>query len=297
MTLRIPAINKIASTTDVGFPVPPERETTRMRQTLAKGLIVAAATSALSLYGTWSSAAPGIQGAAANSGAALSARTDPWDAGELEAHLDDRFGEMQERFHELHDRLGGLDQHEPDLDTDIFGHGDSGHDSEEPKGQGYGAEESKGHGYGPAESKDHGYGPEDSKGNGYGPEESKDHGYGREESKGNGYGPEESSGDGYGYGYGEEPEGYGYGSEEPDGYGYGYGDEETHSPEPTPSHTKPPSHKPTPTPAPTTPPGKPGRPQIPETGAEAVVGGIAASGALLIAGTVLYRRGRAASRR
>ncbi len=36
---------------------------------------------------------------------------------------------------------------------------------------------------------------------------------------------------------------------------------------------------------------------MPETGTESVIGGIAASGALLIAGTVLYRRSRAASRR
>ncbi|MGW1954538.1 hypothetical protein ACWCPI_17580 [Streptomyces sp. NPDC001920] len=260
-----------------------------MRQTLAKGLLVAAATSALSLYGTWSSAAPGMQGAAVKSGAALSSRTDVWDPGALEERLDDKFSEVREKFHELDDTFGEMEHRLPAPAHDGFDD-----DAQEPSGHGYGPKESSDHGYGPKESSDHGYGPKEPTGKGYGPEESNGKGYGPEEPSGYGYGPEEPSEHGYGYGP-EEPTEHGY------GYGYGYGDE-THKPEPTPTKTAtpPPSHKPTPTPGPSkTPPAKPERPQIPETGAGSVIGGIAASGALLVAGTVLYRRGRrsAASRR
>lgn len=271
-----------------------------MRQALSKGLIVAAAaTSALSLYGPWAYAAPRTHGTMVNSAAALAGRADPWDADGLDdldgtfVDMHEKFGEMQDRFHELNDRLSAMPPAQPDFGSDIFEHSTSGHDNsgygkEKPSGHGYGAEESKGHGYGYEKPKDHGYGHEKPKDEGYGHEKPKDDGYGYEKPS-YGYGDEEPKG------YGEEPKGYG--DEEPKGYGeddgygeggYGYGDE----PKP------PPPHKPEPTPPPSkTPPKKPDHPKMPETGTEGVVAGVAASGALLIAGTVLYRRNRAAARR
>ncbi|WP_329340438.1 chaplin [Streptomyces sp. NBC_01352] len=82
----------------------------------------------------------------------------------------------------------------------------------------------------------------------------------------------------------------------------------TPPPTTTPPHTPPPTwpeHPPTTPPntppptwpehPPTTPPGKP--PTLPETGSESVLAAAGVSAALLVSGAVLYRRGRAASRR
>src|SRR5262245_50878260 len=91
----------------------------------------------------------------------------------------------------------------------------------------------------------------------------------------------------------------------------GYGTEEPSSPpscgcyeeeEPTPSTTTPPPVAEQSTPPQTPPvestPQEAAPPQLAETGAESVLGAVAAGGALLTAGTVMYRRGRrAVSRR
>ncbi|MGW7420511.1 chaplin [Streptomyces sp. NPDC054813] len=76
------------------------------------------------------------------------------------------------------------------------------------------------------------------------------------------------------------------------------------SPTPPPPSRKPPSPSPTPsTPSPTPPPGgghhQGSPPTLPHTGSdrEAMLAASAASAALIAGGTMLYRRGRAASRR
>ncbi len=268
-TLRNPAVDKITSTSDAGFA--PERKTTRVRQTLSKGLIVAVAatTSALSLYGTWAFATPGMLGTAAQSPAVLSGHAARWDT---EDGLDGLDG-LEDKLSNLDDRLDNLRVPEPWFEDDTFGYdtGDSsGSHSEQPSGHS-----------GKVPS-------------GYGPEEPS--GYGSEEMPG--YGHEEPSG---------------YGREEPPGYGHEEPSDkptcECHHPTPRPTPTKtatpppphkptppPPSHKPTPTPS-KTPPTKPHHPQLPETGSEGIIAATAAGGALLAAGTVLYRRGRAGSHR
>ncbi|KUM93693.1 hypothetical protein AQI88_25105 [Streptomyces cellostaticus] len=93
-----------------------------------------------------------------------------------------------------------------------------------------------------------------------------------------------------------------------------YGEDEAPAPVPTPSKPPKPPHPPkatppaTPKPTPTrdkpekppvrpTPEWSPTPPEMAETGTEGTLGGMAASAALLAAGTVLFRRGRAASRR
>ncbi|GGU74548.1 hypothetical protein GCM10010260_02980 [Streptomyces filipinensis] len=95
----------------------------------------------------------------------------------------------------------------------------------------------------------------------------------------------------------------------------GYGDDEPSdeptcacygedTPTPTPTKATPPPRAHTPAPKPTpvkAPPVKrtpppPAPPELAKTGAETTIGTMAVSGALLAAGTVLYRRGRAAAR-
>ncbi|MEV1078571.1 LPXTG cell wall anchor domain-containing protein [Streptomyces sp. NPDC050211] len=241
-----------------------------MRQTLSKGLIVAvtATTSALSLYGTWAFATPGKLGTAAQSPAVLSGNTARWDT---EDGLDGLNG-LDEKLNNLDERLDQLRVPQPwfengtfgyDTDTDTDTEDTSGHHSEQPSGHG--------------SEVPSGYGSEVPSG------------YGREEPPG--YGPEGPPS----YGR-EEP------SEKPTCECH------SHHPEPTPTPTKtvtppphkpttpPPSHKPTPTPS-KTPPAKPHHPQMPETGAEGIIAATAAGGALLAAGTVLYRRGRAGTHR
>jgi len=89
----------------------------------------------------------------------------------------------------------------------------------------------------------------------------------------------------------------------------GYGDTPPTTPPTTPPAkppttprvppTKPPTSPPkTPPTTPSTPPTRPGHPRsLPHTGSEGLLAASAASAAMLIGGTVLYRRGRAASRR
>jgi LPXTG-motif cell wall-anchored protein len=145
------------------------------------------------------------------------------------------------------------------------------------------ADEEKGYGD-DADDIDLGYGHKES---GYGHDEG---GYGHKES---GYGHDEG-------GYGDDEGGYG----EDEG---GYGDTPVTKP---PKETKPPKTPPTTPPVKTTPPTTPPAsvpphteppaepPSLPETGGDEQV--LAASGVavlLLTSGAVLYRRGRAASRR
>ncbi|NUP22111.1 MAG: hypothetical protein HOZ81_39810, partial [Streptomyces sp.] len=158
--MRIPATEKTASIADVGFPIPPDRKTTRMRKALTKGLIVAAATtSALSLCGTWASAAPRMQGTALNSAGSLSSRSDLWDSEGLEEQLDDTFGEMNEKFGEMHermqevnDRLSGMGQSSSTSESvttsssTASAYGNSSDGYEKPS-HGYGYEKPKDHGY------------------------------------------------------------------------------------------------------------------------------------------------------
>jgi hypothetical protein len=156
-----------------------------------------------------------------------------------------------------------------------------------------------------------------------------DSGYGSDSGSGSGYGDDWGYG-GYGHGHGHgHGQGHGYG----DDSGYGSGDsdhgtpdcEETpppptggdHTPPPTGGdHTPPPptggDHTPPPptggdhTPPPPTggdhtPPPSGGEhtppPVLAHTGSEAMLATSAVSAALIAGGTILYRRGRAASRR
>ncbi|MFD4544615.1 hypothetical protein [Streptomyces sp. NPDC058466] len=193
-----------------------------MRQTLSKGLVVAAAaTSALSLYGTWASAAPRMLGTAAESPAVLSGNTTPRDT-----------------------------PGEPDAQETAYAEGTSAYE-------------------------------------------------------------DGTSGDGDGTsGYGDGTSGYGgdtpgYGAEEPSDHpSCGCSKSPTPTPTPTKTVTPPPTKStppappsPMPTPSKTPPVTPPAPPKMAETGAESVLVGTAASAALMAAGTVLYRRGRAASRR
>jgi LPXTG-motif cell wall-anchored protein len=225
--------------------LPSERKTTRVRQTLSKGLIVAAATTgALSLCAPWAIAAPAPLRTAETSTTALAGGIDDWVSLDQVQNLGD---EMQSPFEQAASRM----EQEASSSASSSASASSSSSSDKADSSGYGAEETSG--------------------------------YGAEETSG--YGAEEPSG---------------YGPEEPSGSCECH----TPPPEPTPSrnvtppdHTTPPKtppHHTTPPKTPPAPPTKP-RPQLPETGAESVVGGLAASGALLVAGTVLYRRGRAAA--
>ncbi|KUL76736.1 hypothetical protein ADL33_12440 [Streptomyces sp. NRRL WC-3604] len=228
-------------------------------------IVAAAATSALSLYGTTASAAPRVQGTMVKSAVVLPGHANAPDSDGLD-QLDDKLGAMDEQLDGVDEKIDALEL----PGAAPSGEGTASYGSDEPSGASYGEDEPAG-----------------------------EAGYGTDEPSG--YGSDEPSGEDHGYGYGDEPSeptghGYGYGSgygeesgtpDEPTGHGYGYGDEPG-TPEPTP-------HEPGPAPS-QTPPAGPDRPHLPETGAGGLVGGIAASGALLIAGTVLYRRSRSASR-
>jgi hypothetical protein len=119
-------------------------------------------------------------------------------------------------------------------------------------------------------------------------------GYGTDDSSG--YGAKDTSG------YGADHTS-GYGAEEPSGKP-SCGCDDSPTPTPSKATTPPPKTTPSPTPvASKTPPVTPTPreftppPKMAETGAESVLAATAASGALLAAGTILYRRGRTASRR
>ncbi|WP_406256657.1 hypothetical protein [Streptomyces nigra] len=252
-----------------------------MRQALTRGLIVAAAaTSALSLYGTGASAAPRVQGTVVKSAVVLPGHAKASDPDGLN-QLDDKLGAMDEQLDGVDKRIDELELPGAAPEPAASGQGTASYGTEEPSGGSYGADEPAG---------EAGYGKEEPGGYGYGSDEPSD--------EGPGYGdkPTEPAGPGYGYGYGDEPAG----TPEPTGHGYGYGyGEEPKSPEPTPTHPASPTptpHEPSPAPS-RTPPAGPERPHLPETGSGGIVGGIAASGALLIAGTALYRRNRATARR
>ncbi|MFE5889688.1 LPXTG cell wall anchor domain-containing protein [Streptomyces sp. NPDC056462] len=238
---------------------------------------MAATTSALSLCGTWAFAAHDPQGTEADAPAAPSSRAfqrdfpdEPFDVKQFDA-MHSKVEDTMSRF----DKMWGQDQH-----------GTSGHHTGEP------STHDRGESHGPREAS--GYGPEEP--SGYGPSEPS--GYGHDEPTG--YGSEEPAG------YGpDEPTGYGpdepagYGPDEPAGYGpdepAGYGPEEP--PTSPPPHSTPPA-----SPSPTPPRHAPEKPipagELPDTGIdEGVLAAMAGGGALLAAGTFLYRRGRAASRR
>ncbi|MFE5185819.1 hypothetical protein [Streptomyces sp. NPDC056628] len=244
-----------------------------MRQALTRGLIVAAAaTSALSLYGTSASAAPRVQGTVVKSAVVLPGHAKAPDPDGLH-QLDDKLGAMDEQLDGVDKRIDELKLPGAAPEAAPSDQGTASYGSDEPSGASYGTDEPSGYGSDKPSDEGHGYG------------------YGDEPSEPTGHGH------GYGYGYGEEsdktdePSGHGH------GYGHGYGDEpDTPEPtEPTPTRPGPTSHDPGPAPS-QTPPAGPDRPHLPETGVGGIVGGIAVSGALLIAGTVLYRRNRAASR-
>ncbi|MCF2535012.1 hypothetical protein K6168_04885 [Streptomyces sp. FB2] len=250
-----------------------------MRQALTRGLIVAAAaTSALSLYGTGASAAPRVHGTVVKSAVVLPGHAKASDPDGLN-QLDDKLGAMDEQLDGVDKRIDDLELPGAAPEPAASGQGTASYGTDEPSGGSYGADEPTG---------DAGYGKEPG-GYGYGSDEPSD--------EGPGYGDEPAEPTGPGYGYGDEPD-------EPTGHGYGYayGEEpKSPEPEPTPTPTRPASPTPTPhepRPEPSqTPPAGPERPHLPETGSGGIVGGIAASGALLIAGTALYRRNRAAARR
>lgn len=262
-------IDKIASTSDDGaartwglyrtgsgaapfirlrdrLSVPPERKTTRVRQTLSKGLVVAAAaTTALSLSGTWASADSGSP-AAAGAPALMAS-----DLGALGA-------------------LGKPDALEPTFGDDSSAHGVASASSSAIAQ----STATKGHRAAPTATAT----PTPSK-----PADGSSCGCNGESQPPS-------------YGEDKPPS---YGEDEPPSYG-----EESPTPPPTktpaPPKTTPPA---TPTPvAPSTPPAAPTPvvstpPQMASTGAGDVLGGVAASAALLAAGTVLFRRGRAGSHR
>ncbi|WP_254644293.1 chaplin [Streptomyces sp. BV286] len=146
------------------------------------------------------------------------------------------------------------------------------------------------------------------------------HGHGGGPGHGHGGGDGHGHGGGHGYGGGDDggPKGYG-----DDGGPKGYGDDDTPPTKPPttpptkPPTTTPPTVPPTTvppttvppttgppvtgppvtTPPSTTPPGPGTRPELPRTGSEGLLAASAAGAGLLLGGAVLYRRGRAASRR
>ncbi|MFD9932752.1 chaplin [Streptomyces massasporeus] len=107
-------------------------------------------------------------------------------------------------------------------------------------------------------------------------------------------------------GYGDDDGGYGYGDTPPTKPPHTPPTKPPHTPPTKPPHTPPPGgHQSTPPATPPvdrhTPPPPPGGqeqpPRLPETGAEDLLGAAGTSAALIVAGCVLYRRGRAAAHR
>ncbi|MFI1762303.1 hypothetical protein ACH41H_09690 [Streptomyces sp. NPDC020800] len=227
-----------------------------MRQTLSKGLVVAAAaTTALSLSGTWASADSGSPAAAGAPALVAS------DLGALGA-------------------LGKPDALEPTFGDDSSAHGVASASSSAIAQ----STAKKGHRAAPTATAT--ATPTPSK-----PTDGSSCGC-NGESQPPSYGEDKPPS----YGEDKPPS---YGEDEPPSYG-----DESPTPPPTktpaPPKTTPPA---TPTPvAPSTPPAAPTPvvstpPQMASTGAGDVLGGVAASAALLAAGTVLFRRGRAGSHR
>jgi LPXTG-motif cell wall-anchored protein len=260
-----------------------------MRKKLSRGMVVAAAaTGILPMYGIQAYAVSHSEVSASACG----------ESSGVQAAVDPSYGDSctsgpasgsgDDRKHDGYDRDSG--------DVDKAGYGDAGKD------EGAGGDSKTPGDQGDASSTQHSAAPpvqttpltssattgEES---GYGDDDA-DHGH--DES---GYG-EGDSDDDNGYGHDES----GYGEEEG-----GYGDTPTEKPPtetkpPTspsttpPKETEPPTTPPASSPPHTEPPTEP--PSLPETGSDQQV--LAASGVaalLLTSGAVLYRRGRAASRR
>ncbi|MEV0633457.1 chaplin family protein [Streptomyces sp. NPDC050619] len=260
-----------------------------MRQTLSRGMVTAAAaTSILSLCGSSALADADASGAAKGSPGVVSGNSVQVP---LEVPLNDCGNSV--------DVIGALNP--------AFGNSCANESGPHESG-------SPGVTQGPSPSDDDS-GPDP--GYGYGD------GYGEETPGSPSYGDGEET-PGYGEtpdGYGETPDGYG---ETPDGYGEtpgGYGETPPTKPPTSPPHTTPPPTSP-PTKPPHTPPTSPPHspptspphtmpphtmpppggehgtpPQLPETGSEAMLAASGVSFALIAGGAVLYRRGRAASRR
>lgn len=132
-----------------------------------------------------------------------------------------------------------------------------------------------------------------------------DHGPDSDHGEAAGYGDDS---DGYGSGYGDDSDGYnsGYGDD------YGYGDTPPTQPPTTPPVSPPPTTPPVKSPPTSQPPTAPASipprkppaspptqpPALPETGAnEGVLAASGTAALLLTSGAILYRRGRAGSRR
>ncbi|MFF8228873.1 LPXTG cell wall anchor domain-containing protein [Streptomyces caelestis] len=257
-----------------------------MRRKLSRGMVVAAAaTSILPMYGIQAFAASHSEvSAACGESVGVQTAVDASSEASCTSGTASRSGDDRE-----HDGYG----HGSD-DVDKAGYGDAGGSGAAPAAQPSAASSAK-----TASStslattgEESGYGDDDAD------HDRDDAGHGRDDADHrdeSGYG--DGGGDG-GYGHDES----GYGEEEG-----GYGDTPTTKP---PAETKPPASPPTTPPAETKPPITPPAsspphtepstepPSLAETGSDQQV--LAASGVaalLLTSGAVLYRRGRAASRR
>ncbi|MEV6111199.1 chaplin family protein [Streptomyces sp. NPDC052109] len=236
-----------------------------MRQTLSKGMVVAAAaaTGVLSLYGSPALADSHAHGAAKGSPGVLSGNSLQvpvhvpvnvcGNSVDAVAALNPAFGNACANDHGSQGRHGLLPRHARGDSDDDSGHDLGGHGDQPSAG---------------SETTAPPYGDEETTAPPYGDEETTAPPYGDEETTAPPYGDDEST---------------------PPPYG---GDESTppggrHSTPPSSGHSTPPSR------VETTPPS------LPHTGgdARAMFATSAASAALIAAGAVLYRRGRATSRR
>ncbi|QLJ00332.1 DUF320 domain-containing protein [Streptomyces sp. NEAU-sy36] len=273
-----------------------------MRQTLSKGMVVAAAaaTGVLSLYGSAALADSGGQSVAQGSPGVLSG-----NSVQVPVHIPvnvcgnsvDVAAALNPAFGNFCANVGGHKHHSTPPtgygDDDTSGYGSSettapssyGHDTTPPS---YGSSEttapsSYGHETTPPPS----YGNETTPPPSYGNETTPPPSYGNETTPPPSYGNETTP-----------PPSYGNETTPPPSYGNestpppSYGNESTPPPYGGGETTPPPETTP-----PTTPP--PGHPSLPHTGgnARAMIATSAASAALIAAGAVLYRRGRNTARR
>ena len=105
-----------------------------MRQALTRGLIVAAAaTSALSLYGTGASAAPRVQGTVVKSAVVLPGHAKASDPDGLN-QLDDKLGAMDEQLDGVDKRIDELELPGAAPEPAASGQGTASYGTDEPSG-------------------------------------------------------------------------------------------------------------------------------------------------------------------
>ncbi|MFH9660844.1 chaplin family protein [Streptomyces sp. NPDC017248] len=291
-----------------------------MRQTLSKGMAVAAAaTGMLSLYGGSALADSHAQGIAQGSPGVLAGNDVQvavdipvnicGNSIDVAAALNPAFGNacanMAQHLKEQgdsrpHDGYGDFDASDDDTRPSPGGtHSAPAYGDEETTPPPHGDSETTPPAHG-GESTPPAYGGKETTPPAHGGSETTAPAYGDEETTPAAYGDEETTPPGYGD---EETTPPPYGGDETTAPPYG-GEESTppsgdHSTPPGDDHSTPPGDEYTPPPGGSEhqPPGPP--PTLPHTGGEAraLIGASAAGAAMIAAGTLLYRRNRAAARR